>query len=204
MLTITTGLAGGSPELPTRDVGTAADASPYIRGYQQLGGLKVGFYPIHPDKSPAVQGKLNRVATLDPDKIRYWVEHCHHHSFAARFLPRCPLLVIDTENPFKYADRLGPDGEMFLGSLLEDSDHNAAAMPNGADGLGRLSSIPTRAEGASDSPSGRALARHRHPRSRIKRHFAGKPHRRRRVSRAPVVRRVLDSRSAAVIRQTNP
>ena len=145
MLTITTGLAGGSPELPTRDVGTAADASPYIRGYQQLGGLKVGFYPIHPDKSPAVQGKLNRVATLDPDKIRYWVEHCHHHNFAARFLPRCPLLVIDTENPFKYADRLGPDGEMFLGSLLEDSDTTLPPCPTvqtGSGGFHRYLLVP--------------------------------------------------------------
>lgn len=94
----------------------------YIGGYQQLLVHRVGFYPIHPDKSPAVQGKLDRVATIDPLKIRFWAEHCHHRSFAARFLKRCRVFVIDTENPFKHCDRLGPDCEMFLGSLLEDTD----------------------------------------------------------------------------------
>jgi hypothetical protein len=94
----------------------------YIGGYHQLSVHRVGFYPIHLDKSPAVQGKLNRVATTDPFKLNFWAEHCHHRSFAVRLLRGCDLMVIDTEHPFKHPDRPGPDGEMFLGSVLEDSD----------------------------------------------------------------------------------
>jgi hypothetical protein len=94
----------------------------YISGYRQLSVHQVGFYPIHLDKSPAVQGKLNRVATIDPIKIRFWAEHCHHRSFAARLLTGCRIVVIDTEDPFKHPDRPGPDGELILGSLLEDTD----------------------------------------------------------------------------------
>ena len=94
----------------------------YIGGYRQLSVHPVGFYPIHPDKSPAVHGKLNRVATADPIKIRFWAEHCQHRSFAARLLAGCRIVVIDTEDPFKHPDRPGPDGELILGSLLEDTD----------------------------------------------------------------------------------
>src|ERR1039457_50362 len=94
----------------------------YIGGYRQLSVHRVGFYPIHLDKSPAVHGKLNRVATVDPIKIKFWADHCHHRSFAARLLTGCRIVVIDTEDPFKHPDRPGPDGEMILGSLLEDTD----------------------------------------------------------------------------------
>ena len=94
----------------------------YIKGYRQLSALRVGFYPIHRDKSPAVHGKLNRVATVDPIKIRFWADHCHHRGFAARLLTGCRIVVIDTEDPFKHPDRPGPDGELILGSLLEDTD----------------------------------------------------------------------------------
>jgi hypothetical protein len=100
---------------------TVPDPAAYIGGYRQLSVYPVGFYPIHRNKSPAVQGTLNRVATVDPIKIRFWVEHCHHRSFAARLLPGCRMVVIDTEDPFKHSDRPGPDGEMILGSLLEDT-----------------------------------------------------------------------------------
>jgi hypothetical protein len=82
----------------------------YIKGYRQLSALRVGFYPIHRDKSPAVHGKLNRVATVDPIKIRFWADHCHHRGFAARLLTGCRIVVIDTEDPFKHPDRPGPDG----------------------------------------------------------------------------------------------
>lgn len=98
------------------------DPEAYIDGYRQLSPLGVGFYPIRPDKSPAVKGKLDRAATVHPIKIRYWAEHRHHRSFAARLLRRCRRFVIDTENPFKHPDQPDPNGEMFLGSVLEDSD----------------------------------------------------------------------------------
>src|SRR5579862_3993475 len=42
------------------------DAGEYISGYEQLSKLGVGFYPIHPDKSPAVEGKLVREVTTNP------------------------------------------------------------------------------------------------------------------------------------------
>ena len=92
----------------------AFDPGAYISGYRQLAALRAGFYPVHRDKSPAVQGKLNRVATNDPIKIRFWAECCHHRSFAARLLKDCRVFVIDTESPWKRPDRPGPDGEMFL------------------------------------------------------------------------------------------
>jgi Bifunctional DNA primase/polymerase, N-terminal len=105
------------------------DSSVYISGYRQLSELEVGFYPVHSDKSPAVHGRLNRVATTDPIKIRYWAENLHHRSFAARILRHSHLLVIDTENPFKRPGIPGPDGEVFLGSLLEDCDTTLPACP---------------------------------------------------------------------------
>jgi Bifunctional DNA primase/polymerase, N-terminal len=107
----------------------AFDPGAYISGYRQLAALRVGFYPVYRDKSPAVQGKLNRVATNDPIKIRFWAECCHHRSFAARLLRDCRGFVIDTESPWKHPDRPGPDGEMFLGSLLEDSDTTLPRCP---------------------------------------------------------------------------
>jgi hypothetical protein len=94
----------------------------YVGGYRQLSVHRVGFYPIHLDKSPAVHGKLNKVATVDPIKLRFWAEHCHYRSFAARLLAGCRVVVIDTEDPFKHPDRPGPDGELVLGSLLEDTE----------------------------------------------------------------------------------
>jgi hypothetical protein len=82
----------------------------YIGGYRQLSVNRVGFYPIHLDNSPAVEGKLKRVATVDPIKIRFWAEHCHYRSFAARLLTGCRIVVIDTEDPFKHPDRPGRTG----------------------------------------------------------------------------------------------
>jgi hypothetical protein len=123
----------------------AFDPGAYIDGYQQLAALRVGFYPVHRDKSPAVQGKLDQVATLDPIKIRFWAEHCHHRSFAMRFLKHSRLLVIDTESPWKHPDRPGPDGEMFLGSLLEDSDTTLPPCPmvqTGSGGFHRYLLVP--------------------------------------------------------------
>jgi hypothetical protein len=105
------------------------DPSPYIAGYQQLSALQVRFYPVWSDKSPAVEGKLDQAATLDPIKIRFWAERCHHRSFAARLLKASRLLVIDTENPFKHPDRIGPDGEMILCSLLEDCQTTLPPCP---------------------------------------------------------------------------
>jgi len=105
------------------------DPAAYICGYGQLSALGVGFYPVHSDKSPAVQGRLDRAATIDPIKISFWVESCHHRSFAARLLRGSRLLVVDTENPFKHADRIGPDGELFLGSLLEDCQTTLPPCP---------------------------------------------------------------------------
>jgi hypothetical protein len=100
----------------------AFNAGAYISGFQQLTRFGARFYPVHRDKSPAVRGSLNQAATSDPIKIAFWAEHCHHRNFAARLLKESNLLVIDTEDPWKDPNRLGPDGEMFLGSLLEDSD----------------------------------------------------------------------------------
>jgi hypothetical protein len=105
------------------------DPAVYINGYAQLSPLGVGFYPIHQDKSPAVGGDLNRSATVDPFKIRFWAEHCHHRSFAARIRRRSRLIVIDTEAPFKHPDSPGPDGELFLGSLLEDAEITLPPCP---------------------------------------------------------------------------
>ena len=107
-------------ELPT---------SVYIAGYDYLSNLGVGFYPIHLDKSPAVQGKLDREVTIDPFKIRYWAEHQHHRSFALRILRDSRLMVVDTESPWKHPEKPGPDGEMFLGGLLEDHDIRLPPCP---------------------------------------------------------------------------
>lgn len=67
--------------------------------------------------------------TIDPFKIRYWSEHGHHRSFALRILRSSRLVVIDTESPWKHADKPGPDGEMFLYSLLEDHDITLPPCP---------------------------------------------------------------------------
>jgi hypothetical protein len=98
-----------------------ANPTAFINGYDQLVEFGALFYPVRPDKTPAVRGKLDRIATLDPSKIHYLAVHCHHRRFAARFPRDCPLMVVDTESPFKYPDRSGPDGEMFLCSLLDDT-----------------------------------------------------------------------------------
>lgn len=105
------------------------DPAVYISGYSQLSPLGVGFYPVNPDKSPAVSGKLSQSATVDPIKIRFWAEHCHRRSFAARILRRSRLIVIDTEAPFKHPDRPGPDGELVLYSLLEDAEITLPPCP---------------------------------------------------------------------------
>jgi len=105
------------------------DPGAYVAGYRQLSAFRIGFYPVHRDKSPAIEGRLDRVATLDPIKIKFWAEHCHHRNFAVRLLRDSRLLVIDTESPCKHPDRLGPDGEMFLGSLLEDLDITLPPSP---------------------------------------------------------------------------
>jgi hypothetical protein len=89
----------------------------------------VGFYPVHSDKSPALGGKLDRVATLDPLKINYWIACCQHRNFAARLLRNSQLVVIDTESPWKHPGRIGPDGEMVLSSLLEDADMSLPPSP---------------------------------------------------------------------------
>lgn len=124
------------------------NARDYIAGYDHLSKLGVGFYPIHPDKSPAVKGKLDREVTTDPFKLRYWAEHGHHRSFALRILRGSRLMVIDTESPFKHPDKPGPDGEMFLGSLLED--HYPPSMSHGADGVGRFPPVALYTCSASD------------------------------------------------------
>src|ERR1700693_3717584 len=64
-------VALGSP-IQTLGTRSPPDARKYISGYEQLSKHGVGFYPIHRDKSPAVEGKLDRVVTVDPIKIRFW------------------------------------------------------------------------------------------------------------------------------------
>jgi hypothetical protein len=126
-------------------LGSSFEPGAYISGYHQFADLRVGFYPVHRDKSPAVQGRLDRVATLDPIKIKYWAQHCHHRSFSMRIFRKSPLMVIDTESPSKYPDQLGPDGEMFLGSLLEDSEINLPPCPTvqtGSGGFHRYFLVP--------------------------------------------------------------
>ena len=55
---------GRPPTLAAREYGNClADASRYIHGYEHLAKLGVGFYPVNSDKSPAVEGKLDRAAT---------------------------------------------------------------------------------------------------------------------------------------------
>jgi hypothetical protein len=76
-----------------------------------------------------VQGKLDREVTIDPFKIRYWAEHQHHQSFALRIVRDSRLMVVDTENPWKHPEKPGPDGEMFLGGLLEDYDIRLSPCP---------------------------------------------------------------------------
>ena len=87
------------------------------------------FYPIKLDKAPALRGKLNRVATRDQAKIIFWAERRYHRSFALRIPRRCRLLVIDTENPNKRRDGTGPDGELSLGGVLEESDISLPQCP---------------------------------------------------------------------------
>src|SRR4051812_46918448 len=105
------------------------DGGVYISGYKQLSNLGVGFYPVNLDKSPAVKGKLDRAATTDAMKIQFWAERQHHRSFALRILSGSPLMVIDTENPFKHPGEPGPDGELFLGNLLEEQGITLPACP---------------------------------------------------------------------------
>jgi Bifunctional DNA primase/polymerase, N-terminal len=105
------------------------DALDCLGGYEQLSKLGIGFYPIHRDKSPAVEGRLDGEVTTDMIKIRFWVEHRHYRSFALRILTGSRLMVIDTESPFKHADKTGPDGEIFLWSLLEDHDITLPRCP---------------------------------------------------------------------------
>jgi hypothetical protein len=92
----------------------------YITGFEKLSKLGVGFYPIRPDKSPAIQGKLDRVATTDLIKLQFWVEHHRYRSFALRILTGSRLIVIDTESPSKQPGNHGPDGELILYGLLEE------------------------------------------------------------------------------------
>src|ERR1700730_8585529 len=56
----------GSPAQSLVGIRSPPDAREYIGGYEQLSKLGVGFYPIHLDKSPAVEGKLDREVTTDP------------------------------------------------------------------------------------------------------------------------------------------
>jgi hypothetical protein len=94
----------------------------YISGYRQLSERRGHFYPIRPDKSPNVKGKLASEATADPMKISFWINYQHHRSFALRIPRGCRLLVIDTESAFKYADKVGPDGELVFCDLLLEFD----------------------------------------------------------------------------------
>jgi hypothetical protein len=103
------------------------DTCAFIMGYEQLSKLGVGFYPIRPDKSPALSGKLDREATTDVIKLQFWIEHQRHRSFALRILAGSRLIVIDTESPFKQPDKQGPDGELVLYGLLEE---NAITLPS--------------------------------------------------------------------------
>ena len=129
--------ADGPSKTPGHDIGPTApgrirsppDPRDYISGYDQLLRAGVAFYPIHPDKSPAVEGKLNRAVTTDPFKIRFWAEHRQHNNFAFRIPSSSRLFVIDTDSPFKYRDRPGPDGEMFFCGLLEDHDIRLPPCP---------------------------------------------------------------------------
>jgi hypothetical protein len=122
----------GGSESRTRSptgIRTPPNAREYISGYEQLSKLGVGFYPIHRDKSPAVEDKLNREVTTDLVKIRFWAEYRHYRSFALRILKGSLLMVVDTESPFKHPGKLGPDGEMVLYGLLEDHDITLPRCP---------------------------------------------------------------------------
>jgi hypothetical protein len=113
----------------TTRIRSPPNAREYISGFDYISKLGVGFYPVHPDKSPAVKGKLGREVTIDPFKIRYWAEHGHHRSFALRILRGSRLIVIDTESPLKHPDKPGPDGELFLASLLQEHDIRLPPCP---------------------------------------------------------------------------
>ena len=67
-----------------------AGPADYVSGYRQLSTLGVGFYPIHSDKSPAVRGKLDQVATVDPIKIRFWAEHSENPNSKSPVVPKFP------------------------------------------------------------------------------------------------------------------
>jgi hypothetical protein len=119
-------------------------AARYIRGYQELLILGVGFYPIRRDKSPALAGSLDREATTDPEKIRLWADR-GLRNFALRILTGSPLVVIDTEHQFKHPGQLGPDGEMALYDLLEAHDISLPQCPmvqTGSDGFHRYVLAP--------------------------------------------------------------
>ena len=107
------------PTAPKRITSTP-NVRDYIAGYDQLSALGAAFYPIRPDKSPAVKGRLARHVTIDPTKILYWAERQHHRNFAVRIPPDSRLLVLDTESPFKHSCP-GPYGELVLSDVLEEN-----------------------------------------------------------------------------------
>ena len=74
-----------------------------------------------------MKGKLDREATTDRVKIRFWVEHGHHDNFAMRIRKGSKLVVVDTENAFKHPGKIGPDGELFFNEMLEE--HNITLPP---------------------------------------------------------------------------
>jgi hypothetical protein len=83
----TTAPAAGFLASPELQIAGPAD---YVSGYRQLSTLGVGFYPIHSDKSPAVRGKLDQVATVDPIKIRFWAEHSENPNSKSPVVPKFP------------------------------------------------------------------------------------------------------------------
>ena len=125
-MTIVTTFAPGANGNGTARGAISAHPGDYIDGYDELSKLGVGFYPIHRDKSPAGEGNLDSAVTLDPVKIQFWAVFRHYRSFAARIRKGSRLFVVDTENPFKHQDKLGPDGELFFHGLLED---NSITLP---------------------------------------------------------------------------
>jgi hypothetical protein len=106
----------------------SADVREHISGFEPLSELGIEFYPIRPDKSPAVKGRLERAMSNHPMKIQYWVERQHHRHFAIRIPRCCRLMVIDTEDPFKHGEP-GPDGELVLGELLEEHSIDLPPCP---------------------------------------------------------------------------
>jgi hypothetical protein len=77
------------------------------------------FYPIRADKSPGIR-KPDRNATTDRHQLAAWARRRSHAGFAARIAPGSRLFVLDLEDPYKHRGKIGPSGEMTLGSILED------------------------------------------------------------------------------------